>query len=71
VESYHAFLHGADNSHLKIDCHFLYSKNSTPYALYGRDNDEKDGRPLKSNHDIIFFTFSDKSSPYAGAFPGF
>jgi hypothetical protein len=33
----------------KIDRPFLYSKKRTlglNYALYARDNDEKDGRPL-------------------------
>jgi hypothetical protein len=38
----------------KIDWHFLYSKKRTPglspsprnYALYARDYDENDGRPL-------------------------
>jgi hypothetical protein len=44
VESYHAFLHGAANSL----AHFKNSSvifNILNYALYARDNDEKDGRP--------------------------
>jgi hypothetical protein len=46
----------------KLDRHFLYSKKRTPgltlnaprnYALYTRDNDEKDGQPLNHAHSII------------------
>jgi hypothetical protein len=55
VESYHAFLHGAANSHFKNRSSFFIILKSvrrvlTPstrnYALYARDNDEKYGRPL-------------------------
>jgi hypothetical protein len=55
--SYHAFLHGAADSHFKNRSSFFYNfKKRTPcltpsppnYALYARDNGEKDGRPLKN-----------------------
>jgi hypothetical protein len=45
---------------------FLYSKKRTPglnpHALYARDNDEKDGQPLKDIHVPVIYKWCRKFS---------
>jgi hypothetical protein len=40
------------NSHFKNRLSFFILKKAWVYALYARDNDEKDGRPIKADRKI-------------------